>query len=228
MGKRKHCEGRGVIESVSAAQGADNLARKMAPRYKPLDEARRILREANWGDLVPRLTLFAVYRMLVYHIYNRDPGDFVHDAIVKTLDGKRHWREGVEPYGHLCGIIMSDVSNAAQYARRQNATLRSYAHGEAVVDVAGDGDGIAAAREVVERKMGELRGLLDDREWAVANLWMTADPPCPPRHVAEVLGWPVDQVRNVARRVRRKLCCHMAHLQLTRREPNGGPFNGPE
>ena len=58
-------------------------------------------------------------------IPDRDADDFVQEAIIRLLDGKRHWDpERVDLFGLLCGAIYGLITNhaAGPYVRRRHST----------------------------------------------------------------------------------------------------------
>ena len=83
----------------------------------------------DWDDLVPRLLLLSMSRLARMTWRGQrgsaPPGaaeaeDFVNDAIAKTMDGVRVWREeACSLYQHLAGIIVSDISHAATAAENR-------------------------------------------------------------------------------------------------------------
>ena len=90
-------------------------------------------RAQNWEDLIPRLLLLAISRLrrMSWHGERRGapPGaaeaeDFVNDAVSKTIAGIRIWNPtACSLFQHLAGVIVSDISHAAQSAENR-ATLR--------------------------------------------------------------------------------------------------------
>jgi len=91
------------------------------------------LSNADWNDMVPRLTYFAAVkiRQLTWlgerhgtPCKGMEPGDFVNEAVKKTLAGTRNWNRDVTLYNHLAGVISSDISNLANCS--ENTTARRY------------------------------------------------------------------------------------------------------
>lgn len=81
------------------------------------------------STLVPRLLLLAMSRLARMTFQGRPgavpPGaaaaeDFVNDAIAKTMAGVRVWqKENCTLFQHLAGIIVSDISHAANAAENR-------------------------------------------------------------------------------------------------------------
>ena len=85
--------------------------------------------EIDWDDLVPRLLLLAMSRLsrMTWRGRRNDmpPGaaeaeDFVNDAIAKTIAGVRVWsRNNCTLFQHLAGVVVSDISHAAEAAENR-------------------------------------------------------------------------------------------------------------
>jgi hypothetical protein len=83
----------------------------------------------DWDDIVPRLLLLALSRLSRMTWRGRrntpPPGaseaeDFVNDAIAKTMAGVRVWsREHCTLFQHLAGVVVSDISHAAEAAENR-------------------------------------------------------------------------------------------------------------
>ncbi|MGH6930637.1 MAG: hypothetical protein ACREEV_20150, partial [Dongiaceae bacterium] len=127
----------------------------------------------DWDDLVPRLLLLAVSRLrrMTWRGDRRGPPpgaseaeDFVNDAISKTIAGVRIWTpEACTLFQHLAGVIVSDISHAAESAENRS-TLRAASGGESgaglVVDIGDD----APDQETVAVWRSEQRQLLEHLE----------------------------------------------------------------
>jgi hypothetical protein len=126
----------------------------------------------DWDDLVPRLLLLAVSRLrrMTWRGDRRGPPpgaseaeDFVNDAISKTIAGVRIWSpEACTLFQHLAGVIVSDISHAAESAENRS-TLRAASGGESggvAIDIGDD----APDQETVAVWRSEQRRLLDHLE----------------------------------------------------------------
>lgn len=76
------------------------------------------LRKADWGELYPRLLLFA------RRLSGRDTvmaEDVVQQAIIKAMDGTRVWDPKRSTlFQFLCGIVQSDISHARMSYYREH------------------------------------------------------------------------------------------------------------
>lgn len=98
-----------------------------------MDAPRIDWQTQDWDDLVPRLLLLAVSRLqrMTWRGERRGPppgaqeaGDFVNDAISKTIAGVRIWNpEACTLFQHLAGVVVSDISHAAG-SMENRSTLR--------------------------------------------------------------------------------------------------------
>lgn len=115
----------------------------------------------DWEDLVPRLLVLASSRLsrMVWRgrADGSSPGtaeDFVNDAIAKTIAGLRVWnREACTLFQHLAGVIVSDVSHAANSPDNRRVV--------ACDDHASAGDPATTDQEQVALWNAERRRLLD-------------------------------------------------------------------
>ena len=65
-------------------------------------------------ELINRLILYTIRRLKnMKWRHNREAEDFIHDAIVKTMDGIRKWNPNVSLVRHLMMVIKSDTNHAA-------------------------------------------------------------------------------------------------------------------
>lgn len=92
------------------------------------------MREADWDDIYPRLRLISV-RLTKSYIWaglkngNIPCGfeeiDFASNAILKTMDGIRHWDPKSKPLiNHLIDVMRSDISNTA--TNQENYRVRKF------------------------------------------------------------------------------------------------------
>jgi hypothetical protein len=143
----------------------------------------------DWDDLVPRLLLLAVSRLrrMTWRGDRRGPPpgaseaeDFVNEAISKTIAGVRIWTpEACTLFQHLAGVIVSDISHAAESAENRS-TLRTASGGESGAVVLDIGDE-TPDQEAVAVWRSEQRRLLEHLECAdpalkeMAALMLTQD-----------------------------------------------------
>jgi len=144
----------------------------------------------DWDDLVPRLLLLAVSRLrrMTWRGDRRGPPpgaseaeDFVHDAISKTIAGVRIWSpEACTLFQHLTGVIVSDISHAAESAENRS-TLRAATGDDPESGPALDVGDDAPDPESVATWRAEQRRLLDHLERTdpalrrMAELMLTED-----------------------------------------------------
>lgn len=181
-------------------------------------------RAQNWEDLIPRLLLLAISRLrrMSWHGERRGapPGaaeaeDFVNDAVSKTIAGIRIWNPSAcSLFQHLAGVIVSDISHAAQSAENR-ITLRDGGTplgGASVTAAVADG---APSQESVAAWRSEQRRLLDhlmalDPELGrlaemmlVQDLQETSD-------LCRALAIPAAEVANRRKRLKRAVQAYLA------------------
>jgi hypothetical protein len=138
----------------------------------------------DWDDLVPRLLLLAVSRLqrMTWRGQRRGPApgaaeaeDFVNDAISKTIAGVRIWNpEACTLFQHLAGVIVSDVSHAAE-SLENRTTLREMAGSDASVSLIADIGDDAPGQEEAAVWRSEQRRLLAHLERVDPALRMMAE-----------------------------------------------------
>jgi len=104
----------------------------------------------DWDDLVPRLLLLAISRLqrMTWRGQRRGPPpgaseaeDFVNDAISKTIAGVRIWNpEACTLFQHLAGVIVSDISHAAESMENRTTVREVVATDASASLIAGVGD----------------------------------------------------------------------------------------
>lgn len=77
-----------------------------------VNEAVQNLQEADFAKLSMIARYFVRSRYLQSALV--DPDDLLHDAIVKTLDGRRRWKRGVSIIKHLDRVMESDSGHVAE------------------------------------------------------------------------------------------------------------------
>ena len=69
----------------------------------------------------------------------RTPGDLVNEAMIRTLDGRRGWRQDVELMAHLI-MVMSSIASSWRKHDVRRADAAAAEHRETDLKPAGDGD----------------------------------------------------------------------------------------
>ena len=180
-------------------------------------------RTQNWEDLIPRLLLLAISRLrrMSWHGERRGapPGaaeaeDFVNDAVSKTIAGVRIWNPAAcSLFQHLAGVVVSDISHAAQSAENR-ITLRdspSPAAGASLTATVADGapnpESVIAWRSEQRRLLDHLEALdADLRRMAelmlVGDMQETAD-------LSRALAIPAAEVANRRKRLKRAVQAYL-------------------
>jgi hypothetical protein len=170
--------------------GGSDRARRLGYHAESMTTPKIDWQAQDWDDLVPRLLLLAVSRLrrMTWRGDRRGPPpgaseaeDFVNDAISKTISGVRIWTpEACTLFQHLAGVIVSDVSHAAESAENRS-TLRAASGGESGAGVVIDIGDETPDQESVAVWRSEQRRLLEHLERAdpalkeMAELMLTKD-----------------------------------------------------
>lgn len=182
------------------------LATKIDPTHMDL-EARRRLQDADWADIGIRLTAYAMwkarnYRWRTHTVWalaaGKTPEDVAREAIVKVLDGSRHWdpaRGALLPY--LEGIVDSLMSHLA--ASSDNAVLQRWHDSVPESDTARVHADVDA--DLVERLRGALRHEGADDLLAILDVVQGCG--AKPRAIAAALHTTVNDINNRLKRLRR-------------------------
>jgi len=177
----------------------------------------------DWDDLVPRLLLLAISRLqrMTWRGQRRGPPpgaaeaeDFVNDAVSKTIAGVRIWNpEACTLFQHLAGVIVSDISHAAE-SMENRSTLREAAAGDAGPSLIADVGDDAPDQETVAVWRSEQRRLLDHLDrvdpalramaelMLVQDLQETAD-------LSRVLAVPAAEIANRRKRLKRAVRAYL-------------------
>jgi len=176
----------------------------------------------DWDDLVPRLLLLAVSRLqrMTWRGDRRGPppgaaeaGDFVNDAISKTIAGVRIWNpDACSLFQHLAGVIVSDVSHAAGSMENRSTRRDTSDDGEGGIvatigDDAPDQESVAAWRSEQRRLLEHLeRADPALREMAelmlVQDMQETAD-------LSRALAVPPAEIANRRKRLKRAVRAYL-------------------
>src|SRR5262249_21125794 len=177
----------------------------------------------DWDDLVPRLLPLAVSRLqrMTWRGQRRGPApgaaeaeDFVNDAISKTIAGVRIWNaEACTLFQHLAGVIVSDISHAAE-SLENRTTLREMAGSDASVSLIADVGDDAPDQEDTALWRSEQRRLLAHLErldpalrvmaelMLVQDMQETAD-------LSQAMAVPPAEVANRRKRLKRAVRAYL-------------------
>lgn len=188
-----------------------------------MDAPRIDWQSQDWDDLVPRLLLLAVSRLqrMTWRGDRRGPppgaaeaGDFVNDAISKTIAGVRIWNpDACSLFQHLAGVIVSDVSHAAGSMENRSTRRDTSDDGEGGIvatigDDAPDQESVAAWRSEQRRLLEHLeRADPALREMAelmlVQDMQETAD-------LSRALAVPPAEIANRRKRLKRAVRAYLS------------------
>ena len=180
-------------------------------------------RAQDWDDLVPRLLLLAVSRLqrMTWRGQRRGPApgaaeaeDFVNDAISKTIAGVRIWNpEACTLFQHLAGVIVSDISHAAE-SLENRTTLREMAGSDASVSLIADIGDDAPGQEEAAVWRSEQRRLLahldrvDPALRAMAELMLVQDMQ-ETADLSQAMAVPPAEVANRRKRLKRAVRAYL-------------------
>lgn len=182
----------------------------LATRISPIDmdlEARRKLHDADWADIGIRLTAYAMWKARNYRwrtgqvwalAAGKTPEDVAREAIVKVLEGSRHWepeRGPLLPY--LEGIVDSLMSHLA--ASSDNTVIQPW-H-EAIPESGAGRESEDADADLIERLRAALRQQGADELLAILDVVQGCG--ATPRAIAVALHTSVNDINNRLKRLRR-------------------------
>jgi DNA-directed RNA polymerase specialized sigma24 family protein len=177
--------------------------------------------ENQWAHILQKLRLHAWrrYRSLSDKL-GLDLDDVVHQALVDTLEGKRHWpKERVSLFYFLCEVVRSIINHRLTQKKRIIPLESMESRGSV------DDSDVASIEAMVGGSIGEYlryesiyNRLVYDRLIEqmyelvkgdrvlinIVRLWST-EPSLKPSELAEALGLSIDEIRNAQKRLRRKL-----------------------
>ena len=180
------------------------------------------LSEAEWGELVERLTLYADSKLRTLwwqgETYTKDasvPGgvsaeDLAASAIESFLDESRIWDKNSEPdfQGFLKSVIDSKVSHLVNSAenkisRRLNTTRRENEPAFQVAATSRKPEAVAAEHDSLEKLKQALIGELEKDDMAKSILECFDANITKPCEIADVLEVDISEVNNAQKRLRR-------------------------
>jgi DNA-directed RNA polymerase specialized sigma24 family protein len=190
---------------------------------QPDPTAYKLLREAQWEEIFPKLLLYAE-RLIRYRVWpgvflpgGIQPGDLAQRAVYKVLSGERRWQhEKVTLLRLLMGIIRSDLSNLLQQreaqltsrledyisARKSTNTLRAQTRSTL------DGQS-SRSQEEFAKEREQLLALYSSDPLAQKCVELIIDHNVfKPRDLARELNINIKEVYNLKKRIQRKLSRH--------------------
>ncbi len=179
----------------------------------PSSDVLRRLEEANWDQILPKLVVYAQFRLkAISWPGGHPPGgtqaeDLVQEAIKLLYIGQRTWDVAKYPNleAVLKGIIKSLVSH--QTEGRDNQTRQALSE-----DAGIDGWGHDALSNnpspeeclAFEERIAQIESLLEDDEEA-GMVFLYLQDGAKPKKIAEELGKSVTKIYVIIKRIRRKL-----------------------
>lgn len=167
----------------------------------PCPSLLKALSDANWEQLLPRLTAYAGRQLRrVGWVSGKDlePNrmsvmDAVDVALERCLDGSRRWNEAAPPElgAFLCGVIKSIVSDERKKLSRDKADLA----GDTIEEVVDPSESMAAADEdSVSAVCAAIEACVQGDEDLELFRLAVSDGNTKREHIAAALGWTPDQV----------------------------------
>jgi hypothetical protein len=183
-----------------------------------------LLENADWKDIILKLTHYALQRARVYSwksgksdqlLGGKTPEDIAFEAIEKVLSGTRDWNPDKYPnlLTHLQWVVKSDMEHLASSMEHQ-ATGRMPEPGEGeegyetIPDPSSptpEEDLIAREKEDLEERLkGELYAMVKGDEDLETLLLCFDEGIDKPEIIAAQTGWDVSKVYNLKRKLLRK------------------------
>ena len=176
----------------------------LGEKVATLQEARTAiesLRNEDYAKLMLIARYFAKNRLKGTLV---EPGDLLHGAIVKTLDGQRRWNKQVTIVKHLDRVMESDSGHEAE---KQAARGLSQLPEENLEPV--DQQPSPEVRLLVHEELENLLDLFAADENALKILHLKADD-FSASEIQRALGIEKREYDTVTRRIRRRLAKHLA------------------
>lgn len=183
-------------------------------------------RAQNWEALIPRLLLLAISRLrrMSWHGERRgeppgaqEAGDFVNDAVSKTIAGIRIWKPAAcSLFQHLAGVIVSDISHAAG-SMENRSSLREASRSDTGASLVADVGDDAPDQEAVAVWRSEQRRLLahldrvDPGLRAMAELMLVQDMQ-ETTDLSRALAVPAAEVANRRKRLKRAVRAYLTEF----------------
>jgi hypothetical protein len=186
------------------------------------DRVLHLLENADWKDIILKLTHYALQRARVYSwksgksdqlLGGKTPEDIACEAIEKVLSGTRDWDPDKYPnlLTHLQWVVKSDMEHLASSVEHQ-ATGRMPEPREGEEETIPDPSSqtpeealIAGEKEALEEKLkGELYAMVKGDEDLEMLLLCFEEGMDKPEIIAAQTGWDVLKVYNLKRKILRK------------------------
>jgi hypothetical protein len=188
------------------------------------DRVLHLLENADWKDIILKLTHYALQRARVYSwksgksdqlLGGKTPEDIAFEAIEKVLSGTRDWDPDKYPnlLTHLQWVVKSDMEHLASSMEHQ-ATGRMPEPGEGeegYETIPGpssptpEEELIAREKEDLEERLkGELYAMVKGDEDLETLLLCFEEGIDKPEIIAAQTGWDVSKVYNLKRKLLRK------------------------
>lgn len=204
----------------SGSPGKPPTERQVVAGGKPPEESPDWLAQ-DWDDLMPRLHLLAIRRLTRTSWYgcrgsrlSDAAGDFVQDAITKTIEGVRVWdRATCTLLQHLAWVIVSDISHALNSSKsRHTVSDEGRPNGSShwppdVADEAPDQERIVLWRSELRRLLEYLSGH-DSTLGRMAELMLVQDV-WRTRDLSDQLGIQPAAVANLRKRLKRAVWSYL-------------------
>jgi len=188
------------------------------------DRVLHLLENADWKDIILKLTRYALQRARVYSwrsgksdqlLGGKTPEDIAFEAIEKVLSGTRDWDPDKYPnlLTHLQWVVKSDMEHLASSMQHQaTGRMPEPGEGEEGYETIPDPSSptpeeelIAREKEDLEEKLkGELYAMVKGDEDLETLLLCFEEGIDKPEIIAAQTGWDVSKVYNLKRKLLRK------------------------
>jgi len=186
------------------------------------DRVLHLLENANWKEIILKLTHYALHRARLYswksgksdHLLGgKTPEDIACEAIEKVLSGKRDWDPDKYPnlLTHLQWVVKSDMEHLASSMEHQ-ATGRMPEPEEEGYETIPDPSSrtpeevlISREKEALEERLkGEMYAMVKGDEDLEMLLLCFEEGMDKPEIIAAQTGWDVSKIYNLKRKLLRK------------------------
>ena len=188
------------------------------------DRVLHLLENADWKDIILKLTHYALQRARVYSwksgksdqlLGGKTPEDIACEAIEKVLTGTRDWDPDKYPnlLTHLQWVVKSDMEHLASSMEHQaTARMPEPGEGEEGYETIPDPSSPTPEEELIahekedleERLKGELYAMVKGDEDLETLLLCFEEGIDKPEIIATQTGWDVSKVYNLKRKLLRK------------------------
>jgi hypothetical protein len=195
------------------------------------DRVLHLLENANWKDIILKLTNYALQRARVYSwksgksdqlLGGKTPEDIACEAIEKVLSGTRDWDPDKYPnlLTHLQWVVKSDMEHLASSMEHQaTGRMSEPGEGEEGYDTIPDPSSLTPEEQLIarekedleERLKGELYAMVKGDEDLEMLLLCFEEGMDKPEIIAAQTGWDVSKIYNL----KRKLLRNAAKLRVS-------------